>query len=126
MLLLAILLPTHPQKHPAPSLNLIGSGWLTLCISAVLIALLQAEQLGYWLLLFLLVGGLAGWQLTRHEQQAQAPLFPMRLWQSKLIIAGNIGNLVIGATMMGVSAFYRHGYRASRAVRHFRPAPRWR
>ncbi|KTS27895.1 MDR family MFS transporter [Pantoea stewartii] len=105
MLLLAILLPTHPQKQPAPSLNLIGSGWLTLCISAVLIALLQAEQLGYWLLLFLLVGGLAGWQLTRHEQQAQAPLFPMRLWQSKLIVAGNIGNLVIGATMMGVSAF---------------------
>ncbi|MBW1252979.1 MDR family MFS transporter [Pantoea allii] len=106
MLMLAALLPAHPQKaQPSQSLNLTGSGWLTLCISAVLIALLQAEQLGYWLLLFLLIGLVAGWQLTRHEQRTRSPLFPLVIWKSRLIIAGNLGNLVIGATMMGVSAF---------------------
>lgn len=105
MLMLATLLPAHSQKQPSQALNLTGSGWLTLCISAVLIALLQAEQLGYWLLLFLLVGLLAGWQLTRHEQRTLSPLFPLSIWKSQLIIAGNLGNLVIGASMMGVSAF---------------------
>ncbi|WP_210506950.1 MDR family MFS transporter [Pantoea ananatis] len=105
MLMLAALLPAYTQTQPSKSLNLTGSGWLTLCISAVLIALLQAEQLGYWLLLFLAIGLVAGWQLTRHEQRTRSPLFPLSLWKSPLIIAGNLGNFIIGATMMGVSAF---------------------
>jgi MFS family permease len=76
-----------------------------LCVSALLVALLQAELLGYWLIPFLLCSLLAGWQLKRHEQRAAAPLFPLVIWRSRLIIAGNAGNLIIGAAMMGISAF---------------------
>ncbi|KKB05204.1 MDR family MFS transporter [Pantoea anthophila] len=105
MLMLARWLPAHQQEEKSAPLNLAGSGWLMLCVSALLVALLQAELLGYWLIPFLLCSLLAGWQLKRHEQRAAAPLFPLVIWRSRLIIAGNAGNLIIGAAMMGISAF---------------------
>lgn len=105
MLMLARWLPPHQQEQKSAPLNLAGSGWLMLCVSALLVALLQAELLGYWLIPFLLCSLLAGWQLKRHEQRAAAPLFPLVIWRSRLIIAGNAGNLIIGAAMMGISAF---------------------
>lgn len=105
MLMLARWLPAHQQEEKSASLNLAGSGWLMLCVSALLVTLLQAELLGYWLIPFLLCSLLAGWQLKRHEQRAAAPLFPLVIWRSRLIIAGNAGNLIIGAAMMGISAF---------------------
>jgi len=105
MLMLARWLPAHQQEEKSAPLNLAGSGWLMLCVSALLVALLQAELLGYWLIPFLLCSLLAGWKLKRHEQRAAAPLFPLVIWRSRLIIAGNAGNLIIGAAMMGISAF---------------------
>lgn len=105
MLMLARWLPAHQQEEKSAPLNLAGSGWLMLCVSALLVALLQAKLLGYWLIPFLLCSLLAGWQLKRHEQRAAAPLFPLVIWRSRLIIAGNAGNLIIGAAMMGISAF---------------------
>lgn len=105
MLMLARWLPAHQQEEKSAPLNLAGSGWLMLCVSALLVALLQAELLGYWLIPFLLCSLLAGWQLKRHEQRAAAPLFPLVIWRSRLIIAGNAGNLIISAAMMGISAF---------------------
>ncbi|MDF2783772.1 MAG: EmrB/QacA family drug resistance transporter [Pantoea eucrina] len=104
MLLLARFLPTR-QASVSGALNITGSCWLMISVTALLVALLQAEALGYWLLLFLLLAGVAGWRLKRHEQQTAAPLFPLALWRSRLIVAGNAGNLIIGATMMGISAF---------------------
>ncbi|WP_337013320.1 MDR family MFS transporter [Pantoea sp. AS142] len=105
MLMLARWLPAHQQQETSQPLNLAGSGWLMLCVAALLIALLQAEQLGVWLVPFVLFSLFAGWQLKRHEQHAAAPLFPLVIWRSRLIVAGNAGNLIIGAAMMGISAF---------------------
>ncbi|MXP48859.1 MFS transporter [Pantoea sp. Eser] len=105
MLMLARWLPAHQQEEQRQSLNLAGSGWLMLCVSALLVALLQAEQLGLWLIPFLLFSLFAGWMLKRHEQRADSPLFPLIIWRSRLIMAGNAGNLIIGAAMMGISAF---------------------
>lgn len=105
MLMLARWLPSPPQEERAQPLNVAGSSWLMLCVTALLIALLQAEQLGFWLVPFLLVSLFAGWQLKRHEQRATAPLFPLVIWRNRLMVAGNAGNLIIGAAMMGISAF---------------------
>lgn len=104
MLLLARFLPTREQNQQT-TLNLTGSCWLMICVTALLVALLQAEVLGYWLLPFLLLALVAAWRLKHHEQRADAPLFPLEIWRSRLIVAGNIGNLIIGASMMGISAF---------------------
>jgi len=104
MLLLARFLPSREQNQ-ATTLNLTGSCWLMICVTALLVALLQAEVLGFWLLPFLLLAVIAAWRLKHHEQRADAPLFPLEIWRSRLIVAGNIGNLIIGASMMGISAF---------------------
>lgn len=104
MLLLARFLPARTVLTER-ALNLTGSGWLMISVTALLVALLQAEALGYWLLAFLLLAMVAGWRLKRHEEQTAAPLFPLALWRSRLIVAGNAGNLIIGASMMGISAF---------------------
>ena len=104
MLMLARWLPAH-QQTSAQRLNVSGSAWLMLSVSALLVALLQAEALGYWLLLFLAVALIAGVILLRHERRAEAPLFPLAIWRSRVIVAGNAGNLIIGAAMMGISAF---------------------
>ena len=104
MLMLIRWLPAH-QQPSAQRLNVSGSAWLMLSVSALLVALLQAEALGYWLLLFLTVALIAGFILLRHEKKAEAPLFPLAIWQSRVIVAGNAGNLIIGAAMMGISAF---------------------
>ncbi|MDU5472750.1 MULTISPECIES: MDR family MFS transporter [Pantoea] len=105
MAMLARFLPAHCVDEKPQPLNVTGSLWLTLCVSALLMALLQAEWLGYWLVAFLILALFAGWQLKRHELRADAPLFPLEIWRSRLIIAGNAGNLIIGAAMMGISAF---------------------
>ncbi|MBP2171321.1 EmrB/QacA subfamily drug resistance transporter [Erwinia toletana] len=104
MLMLARFLPDMQAKQQH-RLNLAGSGWLMLCVSSLLIALLQAETLGYWSLAFLALSLLCGFALVRNEQQAKEPLFPLAIWRSRVIVAGNAGNLIIGAAMMGISAF---------------------
>lgn len=61
MLMLWRWLPSHQKEEKSQPLNLAGSGWLMLCVTALLIALLQAEQLGVWLVPFLLFSLFAGW-----------------------------------------------------------------
>lgn len=104
MLMLARCFPENREKSPH-RLNLAGSAWLMLTVSALLTALLQAETLGYWGLLLVAVALLAGWALQRHERRASEPLFPLVIWRSRPLVAGNAGNLLIGAAMMGISAF---------------------
>jgi len=104
MLMLARLLPEIKPQHQH-RLDLGGSFWLMICVSSLLVALLQAEALGYWSLLFFAIALIGGYALVRHEKQAKEPLFPLAIWRSRIIVAGNAGNLVIGAAMMGISAF---------------------
>ena len=105
MLMMARWLPDYTGEKRKHRLNLSGSFWLMLCVSALLVALLQAETLGYWSLLFLLLALGSGFALVRNERAAQEPLFPLVIWRSRVIVAGNLGNLIIGAAMMGISAF---------------------
>lgn len=104
MLMLAKWFP-ESSKEQTQKLNLAGSGWLMLTVTALLTALLQAESLGYWSVALLVIALLSGYALVRHERGADEPLFPMAIWRSRTLVAGNAGNLVIGAAMMGISAF---------------------
>jgi len=104
MLMLARWFPeSHNEK--GQKLNLAGSAWLMLTVSALLTALLQAESLGYWAVALIAGALAAGMALLRHERGADEPLFPMAIWRSRTLVAGNAGNLAIGAAMMGISAF---------------------
>lgn len=97
-------LPPDGQRKQH-QLDLAGTGYLTLSVAALLLALLQAEVLGYWALGLIALAVCSALLLIRQERKTPEPLFPLALWQSKVIIAGNVGGLIIGATMMGISAF---------------------
>ncbi|AVF34582.1 MDR family MFS transporter [Rahnella sikkimica] len=104
---MAILLKYLPPdgERKQHKLDLAGTGYLTLSVAALLLALLQAEVLGYWALALIVLSVISEYLLIRQERKTPEPLFPLALWESKVIIAGNIGGLIIGATMMGISAF---------------------
>lgn len=104
MFFLGRYLPAHQQIRQH-ALDLAGTAWLTIFIAALLLALLQAETLGFWVIPMLLLSLVALIMLVRQERRAPEPLFPLALWQNRVIIAGNIGGLAIGAAMMGISAF---------------------
>ncbi|MEZ0581986.1 MDR family MFS transporter [Erwinia sp. STN24] len=104
MLMLARWFP-ESRGETRQRLNLAGSGWLMLTVSALLTALLQAQLLGNWAFVLSGVAILSAFMLVRHEKRAPAPLFPLVIWRSRTIVAGNLGNLIIGAAMMGISAF---------------------
>ncbi|MNN05212.1 Multidrug resistance protein 3 [compost metagenome] len=104
MFFLARYLPSRQQVREH-ALDLAGTAWLTLFVTALLLSLLQAENLGWWVLPLLALAAVSLMLLIRQERRAPEPLFPLALWQSRVIVAGNIGGLVIGAAMMGISAF---------------------
>ncbi|MXP67406.1 MDR family MFS transporter [Pantoea sp. Aalb] len=105
MVILAYFLPAYKRCASITTINLTGSCWMIISITALLVTLLQANVLGCWLLPFLLLTFVATWKLKRHEQYGKYPLFPVAIWHNRLIIASNAGNLIIGANMMGVSVF---------------------
>ncbi len=104
MLLLARYLPeSHTRrKH---SLDILGTGYLAISVVALLLALLQAEVLGWWVIPLLMLALMTIYLLIKQEKSVAEPLFPLELWRSRIIVAGNIGGLTIGAAMMGISAF---------------------
>lgn len=104
MLLLARWFP-ESRSEKRQQLNLASSGLLMLTLGALLTALLQAQALGYWAIVLPFIALLSGYALVRHEKRSSEPLFPLVLWQNRTISAGNVGNLIIGAAMMGISAF---------------------
>ncbi|BAH83280.1 MFS transporter [Candidatus Ishikawella capsulata] len=86
-------------------LNLSGCLLLVVCISSLLIAVLQNNQLGYWMLLLLIISLVAGLMFKHNEQTAKVPVFPYIIWQNSAIYLCNIGNVIIGVVMMGVTSF---------------------
>ncbi|MCL2900276.1 MDR family MFS transporter [Brenneria tiliae] len=102
--LLARYLPAvnQVQRH---KLDWAGAFYLAIAVASLLMALLQAEALGLWIVPLLAVSALGGILLFRQETRTPEPLFPLALWRNRVIVAGNLGGLIIGAALMGVSAF---------------------
>ncbi|MDN5970854.1 MAG: MFS transporter, partial [Enterobacterales bacterium] len=92
----------HPRQHP---IDFAGTCWLTIAVASLLVALLQADILKFWVFPLLLIFVVASVFLLRQEKKAPEPLFPLALWRNNVIVAGNIGGLIVGASMMGVAAF---------------------
>ena len=86
--------------------DLLGSGLLMLATTALMMALIQGAALpgpALALLLALAAGGLAGF--VAHERRAAEPMIPLELWRHRIIVTGNLGALLTGALMMGVTSF---------------------
>ncbi|WMQ73540.1 MAG: Multidrug resistance protein 3 [Sodalis sp.] len=103
--LLARHLPAAAHRRDAPSLDMAGIAYMTLAVGCLLVALLQGGELGRWRVGLLVLSVISTVLLVREQRRSPVPLFPLALWQSKVIIAGNVGGLIIGAAMMGIAAF---------------------
>ncbi len=86
-------------------LDLLGAALLAVATSTLMLVLLQADQLGWWILPLLALSVASAWALIRHERVAPEPMLPPELWESRLIVVASIGSALVGAVMMGVIAF---------------------
>ncbi len=82
-------------------------------------------MLGWWVIPLLALALVALNLLIRQERRAPEPLFPLALWQNRVIVAGNIGGVVIGAAMMGISAFLPTFIQGVKGGPRWKPEPRW-
>jgi Na+/melibiose symporter-like transporter len=76
-----------------------------LSVGTLMIALLHAVRLGWWVVPMLAFSALCLLLLLAQERRSSEPLLPLGLWRDRTIVAGNIGGLAIGAAMMATSAF---------------------
>lgn len=84
----------------------LGSLLMLVAVSALMLALVQQATLSAFLLVALVVGGLAALAvLVLHERSIKEPMLPLELWRHRVIVVGSVGGGLAGAVMMGVSAF---------------------
>ncbi len=93
----------HRREH---RIDYSGAVLLTLGTAALMLALVQADQLGRNLVVPLLAASVLvlGGFIAR-QRTAPEPMLPLHLWRQRIIVVGNIGALTIGIVMMGVTAF---------------------
>lgn len=88
------------------SIDYGGAALLVLGSGALMMALIQAHELSpaaFGGLLVVAALGIAA--LIRHELSAAEPMLRLDLWKNRTIAIGNVGSTVIGAIMMGITAF---------------------
>ena len=102
--MIALFLPEHvPSRHH--QIDYAGSLLLMLAI-AMLMLLLQGTGFDrVTLAAFAAIFLLTGTALVLHERRIAEPMLPLELWRNRVIVSSNIGSLVTGTLMMGVTAY---------------------
>ncbi|HLI13419.1 MAG TPA: MDR family MFS transporter [Alphaproteobacteria bacterium] len=93
----------QPRRH---RIDYIGAVLLMGGTGALILALVQATELGREVVAVLLIGAaLALAALVYYEKRTVEPMMPLDLWRHRVIAAVNLGGLAIGAVMMATAAF---------------------
>jgi len=101
----ALYLHERPTSRPH-QIDYAGSTMLTVGVSALMLALVQAKDLGPGALVALVaVGVVALVALFVHERRIAEPMLPAALWRNPFIAVGNGIGLAMGAVLMGINAF---------------------
>ena len=101
---LAVFFPETRQSRPR-RIDYAGAVLMVLAVGLLMFALMQASTLGWWTFAILGASALAFTALAFQARTVAEPLLPFGLWRNRTILAGNLGCIAIGATMMGCSAF---------------------
>ncbi|MGH6673513.1 MAG: MDR family MFS transporter [Xanthobacteraceae bacterium] len=103
--LIALFLHQRPEPRQH-KIDYLGSILLMIGAGALMLVLVQGENLApaaiAWLVGFAIVALVA---LLVHERRADEPMLPLDLWRHRIIAVSNCGGFVIGALIMGVTAF---------------------
>ncbi len=103
--MLAYAFKETPQRREH-SVDYLGSTLLMLGAGAILMVGIQAQDLPQWLLISLVVFGVAAlaW-LFFHERSAPEPIVPFHLWRVKSVSVSNIGAALIGVVLSCTTLF---------------------
>src|SRR5690606_32048046 len=103
--MLAYAFRETPQRREH-SIDYLGSALLMFGAGALLMAGIQAQDIGRELLIGLLVAGLAAlaW-LFFHERAAPEPIVPLHLWSVRSISVSNFGAAAIGTVLSCTTLF---------------------
>jgi EmrB/QacA subfamily drug resistance transporter len=103
--ILAIFLQEHikPRQH---HIDYAGSALLMLGVGAIMMVVVQADALDRPVVATLLIAGtLALILLAVNERRSREPIVPFALLRNRIIAAGNLGGLAIGALLTCVVGF---------------------
>lgn len=93
----------HPRQH---HIDYLGSVLLMLGVGAFMMVVVQAESLERSVITaLLLIGGVALILLVVNERRSLEPIVPFALLGHRVIAAGNLGGLAIGALLTCVVGF---------------------
>jgi MFS family permease len=101
----AVFLPerVEPRGH---RIDYLGAALLTIGVGAVMLALVQASELGArGMAAVIAVAVVAFALLAVQESRTEEPIVPFRLWRNRVIALANLGIFGTGSAMIGVSAF---------------------
>jgi EmrB/QacA subfamily drug resistance transporter len=94
----------RPRRH---RIDYLGSALMVLGAGAIMLALMQAGNLGEVVTIAALAvgGAVALTALAAHERSAPEPLLPLHLWRNRVVLVGCFAGFANGALMMSLSAF---------------------
>ena len=98
----------EPPRHGRVAIDLAGSFWMVVAVSALLVQLVEGGSAWPWAswttAALLATALLAGWMFVRQEGRAPEPILPLELLGRPIIRAGNLGGLVGGIILIGLSS----------------------
>ena len=86
-------------------LDLAGAALMATATGALMVVLLQAAELGWWIWPLLALSLAAAGLLVVQERRSPEPMLPPVVLKNPVVRVGALGNAAIGALMMGVIAF---------------------
>jgi EmrB/QacA subfamily drug resistance transporter len=103
--MLAATLHENPARRTR-RIDYLGSVLMVMGSGALMFVLVEASSLS--LASIVVIGGCAAAILITllvHEFRIREPMLPLSLWRNRLVVGGNLVNLLIGAILMGITAF---------------------
>ena len=98
----------EPPRRGRVDIDFAGTLWMVVAVSALLVQLAEGGRAWPWLsatsAAVLVACVAAGWLFVRQERRAPDPLLPLGLLGRPVLRAGNLGGLVGGIMLMGLSS----------------------
>ncbi len=103
-----IMLATFLKEHPRSvehTIDIVGAMTLIIAITALLLAMLQADAFGWWTLALIAVSAAFLILFLRVEKRSHEPLLSPILWRNPTLLIANLSSFMVGGAIMGMTAF---------------------
>ena len=103
--MIALFLPEHakPRQH---EVDYLGSALLIVAVTSLMLLVMEGAALtGPSAIALSAILLLTCAALVLHERRVTEPMLPLELWRNRVIVSSNVGSLITGILMMGVTAY---------------------